>query len=234
MRHEIWTFRNQNYVCKSIISSVSSISLTKYIWISLISESARKRRKAELTLAQIREKLPNGWADWHEIWHTCTNSYGNGYTPNKLPLETQGGNLGGFTGSTIKKSGEAARLAPTWFTFADSSGNGHRLNTSRPSIPQVAFRGGGGVRVSQIKKKSGEAIKQPLNGWTDWPQIWHTSADPSGNGWIYIKQIDPRDTRGWGVLGVKHSKVWGSCQTAGPIGTNFGSRLRIHLGMDTG
>ena len=33
---------------------------------------------------------------------------------------------------------------------------------------------------------------------------------------------------------VKHSEVWGSCQTAGPIGTNFGSRLRIHRGMDIG
>ena len=39
---------------------------------------------------------------------------------------------------------------------------------------------------------------------------------------------------GGGGLGVKHSKVLGSCQTAGPIGTNFGSRLRIHLGMDIG
>ena len=53
--------------------------------------------------------------------------------------------------------------------------------------------------------------------------------------WIYAKQIASRDTRGtWGVLGVKHSKVLESCQTAGPIGTNFGSRLRIHLGMDIG
>ena len=34
----------------------------------------------------------------------------------------------------------------------------------------------------------------------------------------------------WGQI----FKVWGSCQTAGPIGTNFGSRLRIRLGMDIG
>ena len=39
--------------------------------------------------------------------------------------------------------------------------------------------------------------------------------------WIYAKQIAPRDN---------NLKVWGSCQ----IGTNFGSRLRIHLGMDKG
>ena len=34
--------------------------------------------------------------------------------------------------------------------------------------------------------------------------------------------------------GVKHSNVWRSCQMTGPIGTNFGSRLRINLGMDIG
>ena len=55
-----------------------------------------QRQKAELTLAQIREKLPNVWADWHQIWHTCANSYGNGYTLNKLLLETQGRYLGGL------------------------------------------------------------------------------------------------------------------------------------------
>ena len=42
------------------------------------------------------EKLPNGWTNWHQIWHTC----------------------------------------------ADSSGNGHRLKTISPSIPQGAFWGG--------------------------------------------------------------------------------------------
>ena len=35
-----------------------------------------------------------------------------------------------------------------------------------------------------------------------------------------------------GVRGVTNSKVLGSCQTAGPIGTKFGTRLWIHLGMD--
>ena len=36
---------------------------------------------------------------------------------------------------------------------------------------------------------------------------------------------------GGGFKGVKHSKVRESSQTAGPIGTNCGSRRRIHLGM---
>ena len=62
-------------------------------------------------------KLSSGWTDWHQIWHTCADSSGNGYTPNKLPFETQGGHLGGLVGQTLKKSGEAVkrldRLAPT-------------------------------------------------------------------------------------------------------------------------
>ena len=34
--------------------------------------------------------------------------------------------------------------------------------------------------------------------------------------------------------GVTNSKVLGSCQTAAPIGTKFGTLLQIHLGMDIG
>ena len=55
--------------------------------------------------------------------------------------------------------------------------------------------------------------------------------------WIYAKQIAPRDSRGTylrGVDGVNIKKVGGSYQTARPIGTNFGSRLRVHLGMGIG
>ena len=39
---------------------------------------------------------------------------------------------------------------------------------------------------------------------------------------------------GGGGLGGQTFKSQGSCQTAGPIGFNFGSRLRIHLGMGIG
>ena len=138
--------------------------------------ASRKRRKAELTLAQIREKLPNGWADWHQIWHTCANSYGNGYTPNKLPLETQGGTWRVLGGQQFKSLGKLFDWHQFWFTSADSSGNGHRLNRSRPSIP---FRGGG-VGLGCHKFKS---LGKMSNYWTNWHQIWNTSADPHGNGY---------------------------------------------------
>ena len=131
-----------------------------------------QRRKAELTLEQIREKLPNGWVDWHQSWHTCANSYGNGYTPNKLPLETQlikGCTWGVLGGQQLNSLGKLSDWHRLWFTFAASSGNGHRLNT-------------GGI---------------------------------SGKGGC-----------------VTDSKLWGSCQTAGPIGNIFGTHLEIRLRME--
>ena len=90
------------------------------------------------------------------------------------------GHLRGFRGQTLKSLGKLSNGSTDWhqlwFTSADSSGNGHRLNPSRPSIPQGALGGGGG-RGSQINKSFGELS----NGWTDWHQIWYKSADSSGN-----------------------------------------------------
>ena len=60
-----------------------------------LRETARPVAKSRTNLAQIQEKLPNGWADYHQIWHTCTDSSGNGYMPNKLNIKTQGGIWGG-------------------------------------------------------------------------------------------------------------------------------------------
>ena len=110
-------------------------------------------------------KLSNGWTDWHQIWHTSADPSGNGYTPNKLPLETQGGHLGGFRGQTFKSLGKLSNgwtdWHQLWFTSVDSSGNGHRLNPSRPSIPQGALGGGvGGHTFKCFGKLS--------NGCTDW------------------------------------------------------------------
>ena len=136
-----------------------------------------------------------------------------------MPLETQGGTWGGgLGGQQFKSMGKLSDLHQLWLTYADSFGNGYRLNTSRPSIPQVAF-GGGGVRVSQIQK-SWEAVKR-LDRLA--PNLAHICR--SMWEWIYAKQIALPDKGGHlGVLGVKHSKVLGSCHMTGPIGTNFGSR----------
>ena len=72
--------------------------------------------------------------------------------------------MGDFRGSKIQNMGQLSNgwtdWHQIWFTSADSSGNGHRLNIIRPSIPQGHF---GGFMGSNIKK-SGEAVK----GWTDW------------------------------------------------------------------
>ena len=48
--------------------------------------------------------------------------------------------------------------------------------------------------------------------------------------WTLANYNSPVNTPG-GFRGVTNSKVWGSCQTTGLIGTTFGTRLRIHLGM---
>ena len=107
---------------------VRHVTLRKLLW--------RKLR--------IREKLPNGWTDCHQIWHKCVDSSGNGYTLGNLPLETQGGTWGVFGCQTFKSLGKLLNgwtdWHQLWFTSADLSGNGHRLNTSRLSIPQGAFR----------------------------------------------------------------------------------------------
>ncbi len=100
-----------------------------------------------------------------------------------------------------------------WFTSADSSGNGHRLNPSCPSIPRGHFGGLGGHQFKSLGKLS--------NGCTDWHQIWYTSADSSGHGHrlITIRPPIPQWHFGGfrgsqGVLGgVTNSKVLGSCQS---------------------
>ena len=105
-----------------------------------------------------------------------------------------------FRGKQFKSLGKLSDWHQLWFTSADSSGNGHRLNykSSLNTPGGISAAGGGGVRVSQIQK-SWEAVKRldrlaPTlfsqiqksgklsNGCTDWHQIWYTSADSSGNG----------------------------------------------------
>ena len=89
-----------------------------------------------------------------------------------------------------------------WNICADSSGNGHRLTIISPSIRQGAL-GGGGFRGQKLK-----SLENLPNGWTDWDQIWYTSADSSGNGHrlktinTSIPQGVPRYPKGRGNFGV--------------------------------
>ena len=53
---------------------------------------------------------------------------------------------------------------------------------------------------------------------------------------IDIRQTNCPSGHKGALVGFRGSniQVFGSCQTAGPIGTTFGTRLRIRLGMDIG
>ena len=211
--------RNYNFGCINVFFGESARTAAKSR-TNLSTNSA----KATKQLGQLAPNLAHMCKFiWEWIWQTnCPSRHKGG-----------GGHVRGFKGLTIQKSGKVSDWHQLWFTFADSSGNGHRLNTSRPSIPQGAFRGargGGGVRVSQIQK-SVEAVKR-LDRLA--PNLAHICR--SVWEWICTPNKLPLETQGGhlGGLGIKHSKVLGSCQTAGPIGTNFSSRLWIHLGMEIG
>ena len=109
------------------------------------------------------------------------DSSGNGYTPFQFTLRDTRGHLGvlGVKGHTFKSMEKLSNgwndWHQLWFTSADSSRNGHRLNTSHPTIPQGAFWGIlGGDKFKCLGKLSDCS--------TDWHQIWYMSADSSGNG----------------------------------------------------
>ena len=113
-----------------------------------------------------------------------------------IPQGAFRGVLGGHKfNSLVKLSNGCTDWHQIWYMSADSSGNGHRLNTFRPTIHQVACRGGGGVSGSQIEK-SGEF------------GIWYTSADSSGNG-HRLNTIRPSIPQGvfWVFYGVTNSSL---------------------------
>ena len=40
------------------------------------------------------ENLPNGWTDWHQIWYTSADSYGNGHMLKTNSPSRPGGHFG--------------------------------------------------------------------------------------------------------------------------------------------
>ena len=83
----------------------------------------------------------------------------------KSPHNTPGAFWGVLGGHKLKCMGKLSNGSTDWhqlwFTFADSSGNGHRLNTSRPTISQGAF-GVGGLGGHKFK-----CLGKQSNGSTD-------------------------------------------------------------------
>ena len=141
------------------------------------------------------------------------------------------GEFGGFRGSEIENVWKSAkwldRLAPNLAHMCGFIENGHRLKTissSRPKGGTWGFRGS--------KCKSQENLP---SGCTDWHQFCYTSVDSCGSG-HRLKTITPLTQETfWGGFRVsQNAKVWKIYQTAGPIGTKFGTRLRINLGMGVG
>ena len=147
-------------------------------------------------------RLSNGWTDWH---YTSADSSGNGHrvlgSNYNSPHNTPGAFRGVLGGHKFKCLGKLSNgwtdWHKIWYKSADSSGNRHRLNTIRPSIPQWVL---GGHKFKSLGKLS--------NSWTDWHQIWYTSADSSGNG-HRLNTICPSISQGafWGVLGGHKLKV---------------------------
>ena len=87
---------------------------------------------------------PNSAHIYRSIWEWI-------YAKQIAPRDT--GHLGGFRGQTFKSLGKLSNGCTDWhhiwYMSADSSGNGHRLNTIRPTMPQGHW--GGAFRGSQIQ-----------------------------------------------------------------------------------
>ena len=111
---------------------------------------------------------------------------------------------------------------------ADSSGNGHRLNTSRPSIPRGHFRG---FKDSQIQK-SGEAVKRLDRLASNLVRLRIRLGMDIGS--IQFASQYPNGHFGGGGIMRSQIKIWESCQTAEPIGTKFGTRMWIHFRIGIG
>ena len=129
--------------------------------------------------------------------HVCGFIWEWTHAKSKSPLNTTGctsgvwGHIFNFWGNL---SNGLTDWHYIWHKSADSSGNGHRLNTIRPSISQGAYWGVlGGHKFKSMLKLS--------NGLTNWHHIWHTCADSSGNGSTPNKL--PFETQGgtWGLGG---------------------------------
>ena len=147
------------------------------------------------------------------------------------PLNIPGAFWGVLEGAQIQKSVEAVkrldRLAPNVAHMC-------RLIWEWIYAKQIALRDTRGA-LGGFRGQTFKSLEKLSNGWTDWHQLWFTSVDSSGNGHRLNTSrptIPQGAFGGGGFRGVTNSNVWGSCQTDRPIGTKFGTCLRIRLGVD--
>ena len=128
-----------------------------------------------------------------------------------------GGGLGGHKFKSLGKLSKGwTDLHQICYTSVDSSGNGHRLKTIRPTIPQGGILGGFMGSTIQKTGKFGQTAGRIGN-----QVCTYYNADESGNGHMLNKLAPMRHqgehfdiglSRGnfWGFSGVKiSSKVWG-------------------------
>ena len=96
--------RNYNFRCINVVFWRVFVRVSTY----------SARRKAELTLAHIREKLPAGPIGTKVGTHVQIQMGMDIYAKQIALRDTRGGALGGVLGgSTIQKYGEAVRMALT-------------------------------------------------------------------------------------------------------------------------
>ena len=167
-------------------------------------------------------KLSNSWTDWHQIWYTTTDSSGNGHRLNTIRPSISHGAFWGVLGDHKFKS--LLKLSNGWTDWQQNFAHMCRFIWEWIYAKQIALRdtrGTGWFRGSNIRK-SGEAVKR-LDRLA--PSMVHVCGFIWE--WTLAKYKSPHNTPGgffWGggrFYGVTNSNVWGSCQMARLIGTNF-------------
>ena len=102
---------------------------------------------------------------------------------------------GGVRVSQIQKFGEAVkrldRLAPNLAHICKSIWEWIYAKQIAPRAIGGTWGGGGGFSGQTFT-----SLGKLSNGWTDWHQLWFTSADSSGNGHLKAKSKLPLDTSG--------------------------------------
>ena len=127
--------RNYNFRCINVVFGV------------FLRESARTAAKSRTNLSTNSGKATKrlGRLAPH-MAHMCKFIWEWIYAKQIVPRDTRG-HLGVLGDKQFKSIGKLSDWHQLWFTSADSSGNGHSLNTSRPSMPQGAFGGGLGCHT---------------------------------------------------------------------------------------